>query len=124
MTPAIKVPVPFSARLPIFRTNAGDSRELLNYFVKVQYSCHAKLSNLSLSCVSNVQNSDLQWRGKPGFTRMLRWAVHKVCVGTALRRRRDPGLRTPLGRGAGLILIAGCEGRPSAILSKNAWRFG
>jgi len=57
-------------------------------------------------------------------TRMLRWAVHNVCVGTALRRWRDPGLRTPLGRGAGPILIAGCEGRQSASLSKNAWRFG
>jgi hypothetical protein len=56
---------------------------------------------------------------------MLRWAVHNVCVGTALRRWRDPGLRTPLGRGgAGPILIAGCEGRQSASLSKNAWRFG
>ncbi len=55
---------------------------------------------------------------------MLRWAEHNVCVGTALRRWRDPGLRTPLGRGAGPILIAGCEGRLSASFSKNARRFG
>jgi hypothetical protein len=55
---------------------------------------------------------------------MLRWAEHNVCVGTALRRWRDPGLRTPLGRGAGPILIAGCKGKLSASFSKNARRFG
>jgi uncharacterized membrane protein len=48
----------------------------------------------------------------------------RVCVGTALRRWRDPGLRTPLGRAAGPILIAGCKGKLSASFSKNARRFG
>jgi hypothetical protein len=40
-------------------------------------------------------------------SRIPRWAVHKRCVGTARRKWRDPALRIPLGRGAGLILIAG-----------------
>jgi hypothetical protein len=55
---------------------------------------------------------------------MLRWAEHNVCVGTAFRMFRDPAPRTPLGKGAGLILIAGREGKLSASFSKNAWRLG
>ena len=55
---------------------------------------------------------------------MLRWAEHNVCVGTAFRMFRDPAPRTPLGKGAGLTLIAGREGKLSASFSKNAWRFG
>lgn len=57
-------------------------------------------------------------------SRIPRWAVHKRCVGTARRKWRDPALRIPLGRGAGLILIAGRDGKVSATLSKNACRLG
>jgi hypothetical protein len=65
-----------------------------------------------------------------GFNRMLRLAPMLLCavlnasVGTALRIFRDPGLRFPLGRGAGPILIAGCGGKLCASFSKNACRFG
>jgi hypothetical protein len=45
-------------------------------------------------------------------------------VGTAFRIFRDPSLRPPLGSGAGPMLIAGCAGKFSASLSKNACRFG
>jgi hypothetical protein len=55
---------------------------------------------------------------------MLRCAALKVSVGTALRIFRDPGLCSPLGSGAGPILIAGCGGKLSASFLKNAWRFG
>jgi hypothetical protein len=55
---------------------------------------------------------------------MLLCAVLNASVGTALRMFRDPGLRSPLGRGAGPILIAGCGGKLCASLSKKAWRFG
>ncbi len=55
---------------------------------------------------------------------MLRCAEHNVCVGTAFRIFRDPALRTPLGKGAAPILIAGREGKLSASFSKNARRFG
>jgi hypothetical protein len=40
-------------------------------------------------------------------TRMPRWAVHNVCVGTAFRMLRDPALGSPVGGGARPILIAG-----------------
>jgi hypothetical protein len=55
---------------------------------------------------------------------MLRCAVLRLSVGTALRRFRNPGLRSPLGRGAGPILIAGCGGKLSASFSKNACLLG
>jgi len=55
---------------------------------------------------------------------LLLCAVLKASVGTALRIFRDPGLRSPLGRGAVPILIAGCGGKLCASFSKNAWRFG
>jgi hypothetical protein len=54
---------------------------------------------------------------------MLRCAVLNVSVGTAFRIFRDPS-RSPLGSGAGPILIAGCIGKFSASFSKNARRFG
>ena len=55
---------------------------------------------------------------------MLRCAVLSVSVGTALRILRKPGLCSPLGSGAGPILIAGCGGKLSATFSKNARRSG
>jgi hypothetical protein len=55
---------------------------------------------------------------------MLRCALLKVSVGTALRKFRNPALRSPPGSGAGPILIAGCGGKLSASFSKNAWRSG
>jgi hypothetical protein len=55
---------------------------------------------------------------------MLRCAALKVSVGTAFRKFRDPGLCSPLGSGAGPILIAGCGGKLRASFSKNAWRSG
>jgi hypothetical protein len=55
---------------------------------------------------------------------MLRCAVLNVSVGTAFRIFRDPSLGSPLGSGAGPILIAGCGGKLSATFSKNAWRSG
>ena len=55
---------------------------------------------------------------------MLRCAVLSLSVGTALRILRNPGLRFPLGRGAGPILTAGCGGKLCASFSKNARRFG
>src|SRR6267378_4437452 len=53
---------------------------------------------------------------------MLRWALLSVSVGTAFRILRDPGLCSPLGRGAGPILIAGCSDKLRDSLAKNAWR--
>jgi hypothetical protein len=55
---------------------------------------------------------------------MFRCAVLNVSVGTAFRIFLDPSLCPPLGSGAGPILIAGCAGKFSASLSKNARRFG
>jgi hypothetical protein len=37
---------------------------------------------------------------------------------------QHPTLCCPLGRGAGLILIAGCDSKLSASFAKNAWRSG
>jgi hypothetical protein len=65
-----------------------------------------------------------------GFNKILRLApmllsvVLNASVGTALRIFRDPGLPSPLGRGAIPILIAGGGGKFCASLSKKAWRFG
>jgi hypothetical protein len=47
-----------------------------------------------------------------------------VSVGTAFRILRDPGLCSPLGSGAGRILIAGCSDKLRDSLAKNAWRSG
>jgi hypothetical protein len=55
---------------------------------------------------------------------MLRCAVLSLSVGTALRIFRNPGLRSPLGSGAGPILTAGRGGKLYASFSKNAWQFG
>ena len=55
---------------------------------------------------------------------MLRCAVLRLSVGAALRIFRNPGLRSPLGTGAGPILIAGCGGKLSASFSKNACLLG
>jgi len=55
---------------------------------------------------------------------MLRCAVLRVSVGTALRKFDNPALCSPLGSGAGPILIAGCGGKLSATFSKNARRSG
>ena len=50
---------------------------------------------------------------------MLRCAVLRLSVGAALRKFRNPGLRSPMGRGAGPILIACCGGKVSASFSKK-----
>jgi len=55
---------------------------------------------------------------------MLRCALLSVSVGTAFRILRGPGLRSPLGSGAGPILIAGCSDKLTDSLAKNAWRSG
>jgi hypothetical protein len=55
---------------------------------------------------------------------MLRCAVLSDSVGTALRKFRNPALCSPLGSGAGPILIPGCGDKLSASFSKNACRFG
>jgi hypothetical protein len=55
---------------------------------------------------------------------MLRCALLSVSVGTAFRILRDPGLCSPLGSGAGPILIAGCSDKLRDSLAKNAWRSG
>jgi len=55
---------------------------------------------------------------------MLRCALLRLSAGTALRKFRNPGLRSPLGRGAGPILIAGCGGKLNASFSKNACLLG
>jgi len=55
---------------------------------------------------------------------MLRCAVLSRCAGTAFRTIRNPCLCSPLGIGAGPILIAGCGGKLSASFSKKACRSG
>jgi hypothetical protein len=55
---------------------------------------------------------------------MLRCAVLRLCAGTAFRILRNPCLCSPLGIGAGPILIAGCGGKLSASFSKKACRSG
>ena len=55
---------------------------------------------------------------------MLRCAVLSLCAGTAFRITRNPCLCSPLGIGAGPILIAGCGGKLSASFSKKACRSG
>ena len=55
---------------------------------------------------------------------MLRCALLSVSVGAAFRILRDPGLCSPLGRGAGRILIAGWSDKFTDSLAKNAWRSG
>jgi hypothetical protein len=55
---------------------------------------------------------------------MPRCALLSVSVGTAFRILRGPGLCSPPGSGAGPVLIAGCSGKLTDSLAKNAWRFG
>jgi len=55
---------------------------------------------------------------------MLRCALLSISVGTAFRILPDPGLCSPLGSGAGPILIAGCSDRLQDSLAKKAWRSG
>jgi hypothetical protein len=55
---------------------------------------------------------------------MLSCAVLSLCADTALRIIRSPCLCSPLGIGAGPILIAGCGGKLSASFSKKACRSG
>ena len=50
--------------------------------------------------------------------------VLSLCAGTAFRAIRNPCLCSPLGIGAGPILIAGCGGKLSASFSKKACRSG
>jgi hypothetical protein len=54
----------------------------------------------------------------------LRCALHSVSVGTAFLILRGPDLCSPLGSGAGPILIAGCSDRVRDSLAKKAWRSG
>src|SRR3979411_2862623 len=51
---------------------------------------------------------------------MLRCALLRVSVGTAFLILRDPGLCSPLGSGAGPILIAGGKDKLRDSLAKNA----
>jgi hypothetical protein len=53
---------------------------------------------------------------------MLRCVVLSLCAGTAFRIVRNPCLCSPLGIGAGPILIAGCGGKFSASFSKKTCR--
>jgi hypothetical protein len=53
---------------------------------------------------------------------MLLCALLNFSVKTAFRIFRDPGLGCPPGSGAGPILMAGCNGRLNATLSKKARR--
>src|ERR1700745_1204195 len=55
---------------------------------------------------------------------MLRCAVLSLCDGTAFRITRNPCLCSPLGIGAGPILIAGCGGTLNESVSKNPRRSG
>jgi len=55
---------------------------------------------------------------------MLRCPVLSRCAGTAFRITRNPCLCSPLGIGAGPILIAGCGGKLNASFSKKACRSG
>jgi hypothetical protein len=55
---------------------------------------------------------------------MLRCAVLSRCAGAAFRITRNPCLCSPLGIGAGPVLIAGCGGKLIASFSKKACRSG
>ncbi len=55
---------------------------------------------------------------------MLRCALLSISAGTAFRILRDSGLCSPLGSGAGPILLAGCSDRLRDSLAKKAWRSG
>jgi len=55
---------------------------------------------------------------------MLRWATLSLSVGTAFRILRDPDFCSPLGSGAGPILIVGCNDKLRDNLAKKAWRSG
>jgi len=92
-----------------------NSRQLLSGEIETFY---AKLLRLELSSTEVDQLGDLR------LDLMLRCAVLSFSADTAFRRLREPGLRSPLGSGAGPILSAGCSDKLSASLSKNAWRSG
>jgi hypothetical protein len=95
------------------------------------YANHAKTLRITVgSGVLIILRSLAIVAARRGFNKMLRLepmllcAVLNASVGTALRIFRDPGLRSPLGKGAGPILIAGCGDKLCASFSKNAWRLG